>query len=475
MKSEKQSKFHYHCRKSFEGMTKIKSEKLWPVLITTMFASFMNPFMLAAVNIGLPDIQDSFNCSGTTLSWVTNSFLLANAIVLLPISKVADWWGRVKIFKTGLYLFTLFSLLIAFSPNLSSLLILRTLQGMGSAFMHVTGVAIITSVYPPQKRGTALGLNIGAVYAGLTLGPFVGGFLTHLGGWAYIFFASVPLGILAIVFAHVTLKNEQTTTTFKKFDFKGSILYALAIFGFVFGGGKITTITGMTMFAISLLLIFLFFSTEKKQHNPILNIKLLQSNKMFTYSNLAALIHYSASFAISFMLSLYLQFSQGLSPRDAGIILAIQPIVMVITAPLTGRLSDKIRPGLLATIGMLLTFAGLVSLTLLNNSTPIGAVSAILFVLGLGFGFFSSPNTNAIMGSVSRENYGIASGTSATMRVLGQTLSMMVATLVITILIGKAKIGAETLGNFLLSMKICFIFFALLCIPGVFFSIYRSK
>ncbi|MCF8360095.1 MAG: MFS transporter [Prolixibacteraceae bacterium] len=456
-------------------MTETKSGKRWPVLMTTMFASFMNPFMLAAVNIGLPDIQESFNCSGTALSWVTNSFLLANAIVLLPISKVADWWGRVKIFKTGLYLFTLFSLLIAFSPTLSSLLILRALQGIGSAFMHVTGIAIITSVYPPQKRGTALGLNIGAVYAGLTLGPFVGGFLTHLGGWAYIFFASVPLGILAIFFAHATLKNEHVKTNFKNFDFKGSIVYALAIFGFVFGGGKITTVTGITIFVVSLFLIFLFFNTEKKQANPVLNIGLLQSNKMFTYSNLAALIHYSASFAISFMLSLYLQFSQGLSPRDAGLILAIQPIVMVITAPLTGRLSDKIRPGLLATIGMLLTFTGLVSLTLFNNSTPIGAVSAILFVLGLGFGFFSSPNTNAIMGSVSRKNYGIASGTSATMRVLGQTLSMMVATLVITILIGQAKIGAENLGNFLLSMKICFGFFALLCLPGVFFSIYRSR
>ncbi|MBN1924337.1 MAG: MFS transporter [Prolixibacteraceae bacterium] len=456
-------------------MTEKGTGKLWPILLTTMFASFMNPFMLAAVNIGLPDIQEHFNCSATTLSWVTNSFLLANAIVLLPISKIADIWGRVKIFKIGLYLFTVFSLLIAFSPNMAFLLIMRSMQGIGAAFMHVSGLAIITLVYPHNKRGAALGLNIGSVYAGLTLGPFAGGFLTHFGGWAYVFLASVPLGLLAIVFAHMNLKNEHVKSTLQKFDYRGSFVYAIAIFGFIFGGGRINSILGILMFTGSILLIIAFFRIEKKQANPILNITLLKNNRLFSYSNLAALIHYSASFAIGFMLSLYLQFSKGLSPRDAGLILVIQPVVMVITAPLTGRMSDKIRPGLLATIGMALTFFGLISLVFVNAETSLSSLTVILFFLGLGFGLFSTPNTNAIMGSVSRENYGIASGTTATMRVIGQTFSMMIATLVMTILIGRSKITVETLDGFQNSMRICFVFFAMICIPGIIFSAYRSK
>jgi EmrB/QacA subfamily drug resistance transporter len=455
-------------------MTTIKEQKLWPILLTTMFASFMNPFMLSGVNIGLPNIQHHFGCSATSLGWIINSFLLANAIMLLPVSKIADTFGRVKFFKIGLYIFTIFTLASALSPNIPLLITMRIFQGAGAALMQVTGLAIVTSAYPPDKRGVALGLNIGAVYTGLSLGPFIGGLLTQLGGWQLVFMASVPFGIFAVILAHLNLKESHLIKSNTSFDLKGSIVYALAILSFIYGGGKILTPYGFAFFVAGILLFILFYIIENKHQSPIFNVQLFRTNKLFSYSNMAALINYSATSGVGFLLSLYLQFAKGLSPRDAGLVLVAQPIMMAISAPLTGRLSDKVRPGILASIGMFLTLSGLVAFSFIEKDTPIGAITIVLVVLGLGFGFFSSPNTNAIMGSVDRKDYGIASGTSSTMRVFGQTFSMMLVTIFISMMLGKAQLSVETVDLYMTSMKICFAIFAFFCIPGIWFSLQRN-
>jgi EmrB/QacA subfamily drug resistance transporter len=456
-----------------ESISNKPHKLLWPVLITTMFASFMNPFMLSAVNIGLPDIQEYFNCSAKTLSWITNSFLLANAMVLLPLSKAADIWGRVRFFRTGLYVFTITSLLTGLSPNIPLLVTARVLQGAGAALMSVTGLAIITEVYPPEKRGVALGLNIGAVYTGLSTGPYIGGLLTQLGGWQLIFLGTVPLGILAIILSHVNLKKATQKLQNHPFDFKGSIIYALAIFAFIYGGGKIKETFGQLLLIGSIALMVYFFYNQNQKKYPILNVNLLRTNKRFTFSNIAALIHYSATFGVGFLLSLYLQFSKGLSPGEAGLVLVIQPALMAITAPLTGRLSDKINPGKLASAGMLLTLASIIMMIFIDTGTSIAFITFSLALLGLGFGLFTSPNTNAIMGSVRPDNYGIASGINATMRVFGQTFSMMVATILITVFFDKSPINIENISLLIKSMNLYFIIFAIVCIPGIWFSIKR--
>ncbi len=456
-------------------MSENKNIKLWPILVTAMFAAFMNPFMASSINISLPDIQQHFKCSATQLSWITNAFLISNAIVLLPFSKIADMKGRVKIFEFGLITFTVFTFLAAFSPSIPFLIATRILQGIGTAFMHVTSLAIVTSVYPPEKRGVALGLNIGSVYVGLSMGPFIGGLLTQAGGWQLVFLAVIPLGIMAILLSVFNMRKIPIERTTGKFDLKGSIVYALIIFFFIFGGGKIPSPEGIIIFVAGIVLAVLFFRIEAKHESPVFNIKLFKSSKMFTFSNLAALIHYSATFGTGFLLSLYLQFVKGLSPRDAGLVLIAQPIIMAISAPFTGRLSDKIRPGVLASVGMLITSVGLFSLIFLSSTTGITFVIIVLMVIGLGFGFFSSPNTNAIMGSVDRKNYGVATGLTATMRVLGQTLSMMIATIFIALFLGKEQLTAENSFLYLKSMKICFIIFTAICIPGIWFSLQRNK
>ncbi|HKM92952.1 MAG TPA: MFS transporter [Prolixibacteraceae bacterium] len=440
-----------------------------------MFASFMNSFMISAVNIALPNIQNDFNCSATTLSWVTNSFLLANAMVLLPLSKAADIWGRVRFFKIGLYLFSIFSLLSAFSPNIETLLFTRVLQGAGAALMHVTGIAILTDVYPANKRGVVLGINIGAVYAGLSLGPFIGGVLTQFGGWQLIFYSVVPLGAIAILLSHFNLRNINIARKRSTIDLKGTVLYALAIFLFIYGGGNIKSKLGVFFVTAGLALMVVFFFQQKRSTSPILNVKLLIENKRFTYSNLAAFIHYSATFGVGFLLSLYLQYSRGLSPGQAGLVLVIQPVLMAITAPFTGRLSDKINPGYLASAGLLLTSLSLAAFIALNTTTSLTYIIVVLAVLGLGFGLFTSPNTNAVMSSVNRDEYSIASGINATMRVFGQTISMMMATVFISVFLNKQALSFETVDLFLKSMKLYFIFFAALSLVGIWFSVKRNQ
>jgi MFS family permease len=341
--------------------------------------------------------------------------------------------------------------------------------------MHVTSLAIVTSVYPPEKRGVALGLNIGAVYAGLSMGPFIGGLLTNIGGWKSVFISVIPLGLFAILLSIFNLRKIHIDRSKGKFDIKGSLIYAIVIFCIVFGGGKILTTEGLLIFIFGIITGVLFFIYESKIEAPIFNIRLFKSSRMFAFSNLAALIHYSATFSIGFMLSLYLQFVKGLSPRDAGLILIAQPIVMAVTAPLTGRLSDRIRPGILASSGMLITLAGLFALTFIGDETSMTVIIGILLFIGLGFGLFSSPNTNAIMGSVDKKNYGVATGLTATMRVLGQTLSMMIATIFISLFLGKLQLSHENSDLFLKCMKICFSIFTALCIPGIWFSLQRNN
>lgn len=448
---------------------------LWPILLTTMFASFMNPFMLSAVNISLPDIQNQFSCSAKTLSWVTNSFLLANALVLLPISKAADLWGRVRFFKIGLYMFALFSLLSGLSISVDMLMLMRVFQGAGSALMHVTGIAIITECYPPNKRGFALGMNIGAVYAGLSMGPFIGGLLTQLGGWSLLFFSVVPLALITIVLSHINLRNVVISKNKGVFDLKGSLMYGLAIFLFIYGGAKIDTKTGIVLFAFGIMMMILFFVFEKRNLDPILNVKLLTTNRKFAFSNIAAFIHYSSTFGVGFLMSLYLQYSKGLSPGEAGMVLLAQPLVMVFIAPVTGRLSDKINAGYLASAGLILTFFTLAALSTINENTTITFITIVLALLGFGFGLFTSPNTNSVMGSVEKKDYGIASGINATMRVFGQTISMMMVTIFIAIFLGNQVISAINLGLFLKSMKLYFMVFSILSLAGIWFSMQRDK
>ena len=444
-------------------------------LLVAAVGSFLTPFMGASINIALPAIQKEFAMNAILLGWVSASFLLSAAMFLVPFGRIADIYGRKKVFLYGITTFTLFSLLCALSASAPMLITLRFFQGIGGAMIFGTGVAILTSVFPRQERGKALGINVASVYTGLSLGPFLGGILTQHIGWRSVFLANVPLGVLAIVLILWKLRGEWSEAGGESFDFTGSVIYGLALPALMYGFSSLPETRGILLTLAGILGLSAFVVWETKTPSPILDINLFRKNTVFAFSNLAALINYSATFAVGFLLSLYLQYIKGLTSQNAGFILVSQPVVMAIFSPFTGRLSDRIEPRIVASTGMALTAAGLFLLTSLNESTALGFIIAALILLGLGFALFASPNTNAVMSSVEKRFYGVASGTLGTMRLTGQMFSMGIAMLVFAVYVGGVQITARYHPPFLSGVRVAFFIFAVLCLGGIFASLARGR
>jgi len=445
------------------------------VLLIAVMSSFLTPFTSSSVNIALPSIGTQLSLNAVALSWVATAYLLAAAAFLVPFGRAADIYGRKMIFRFGIIIDAIASILCATSSSGEWLIVFRALQGVGGAMIFGTGIAILTSVFPANERGRALGISTAAVYTGLSAGPLVGGFLTGHLGWRSIFFLNAFLGLVIIVVVFWKLQGEWAEAKGESFDYVGSIIYSLALVAVFYAFSVLPALWGIWLIIIGVIGLAAFVWWETRQKQPVLNISFFRNNTVFAFSNLAALINYSATFAVAFLLSLYLQYVKGFSPEHAGLILIAQPVMMVICSPIAGSLSDRVQPRIVASIGMALTTIGLIMLIFLGDATSLQYILISLVILGLGFGFFSSPNTNAVMSSVERKFYGVAAGTLGTMRLTGQAFSMGMALLLFTLYIGRVQITPEYYPLFLRSMKIAFSISATLCFAGIFASIARGR
>ncbi|MBC8274688.1 MAG: MFS transporter [Chloroflexi bacterium] len=444
-------------------------------LLVTTVGAFITPFMGSSITIGLPAIGDELAMDAILLGWVATAFLLAAAMFLVPLGRIADIYGRKRIFTYGMITYTAASALSAISTSGTMLISFRILQGIGGAMVFSTAIAILISVFPPEERGRVLGINVAAVYAGLSVGPFVGGLLTQYLGWRSIFWVNVPLGLLVIALVFWKLKGEWAEAKGEKFDIVGSIIYSLMLIAIMYGFTMLPELSGAGLILAGGLGIVAFVKWETKVKSPVLDIRLFRNNTVFALSNLAALINYSATFAVSFLLSLYLQYIKGLSPQNAGLVLVAAPVMQAIFSPLAGRLSDKIEPRIVASAGMGLTAIGLVFFIFLDQTTSLWFIIAGLIILGFGFALFSSPNTNAVMSSVEKRFYGVASATLSTMRSIGMTFSMGMVMLIFAIYLGRVQITPEYYPQFLSSLNTAFIIFAALCFGSIFASLARGK
>ncbi|MDD3620871.1 MAG: MFS transporter [Methanofollis sp.] len=444
------------------------------ILIIATVASFLTPFMSSSINIALPVIGAEFAADAVMLGWVQTAFLLASAIFLVPFGRLADIKGMKKVFLTGITIFTISTLICGLSPSVEVLIALRMVQGVGTAMTAVTAVAVLTAVFPPGERGRVLGINVAAVYTGLSMGPFLGGVLTHHLGWRSIFLTVVPLGLLAI-YLTLRAKGEWSTPRHEPFDLIGSAVYGATLLALMYGLTLLPDMVGFWLIVAGALGLILFIWWESHTESPVLQVHLFFENHIFTFSNLAALINYSATFAVSFLLSLYLQFNRGLDPQTAGLILLAQPVVQALLSPASGRLSDRIEPRVVASTGMGLCAAGLAMLAFLTEETSFLYILLSLVVLGIGYALFSSPNTNAIMSSVEKQYYGVASATLATSRQVGMMLSMGVVMMIFSVIIGRVEITPAEHAPLLASTTLAFMLFAALCVVGIFFSLARGR
>jgi len=445
------------------------------VLLVATFAAFLTPFLGSAINLALPAIGKDLNASAIELGWIISSFILSSAIFLLPFGRLADIIGRKKVFTTGIMLFTLSTFLIIFTGNITFLIIFRVFQGISSAMIFGTSLAIITSVFPQGERGRAMGINVTAVYLGLSGGPIIGGLLTQYFGWRSIFIFLVPFGLLSLFLIIKKMKTEWAEAHGEKFDWKGSLVYGMALFSFMYGFSKLPSAQGWIFLSSGIVMAAGFLLVEKKIDNPVFDVKLILRNRVFAFSGIAALIHYSATSATGFFISLYLQYLKGLDARTAGLIMISQPIAMTLLSPVAGKLSDRINPGIIASSGMGLTATGLIILCFLSSATPTYLIVLLLLMMGIGFGLFSSPNSNAIMSSVEKRHLGVASGVVGTMRMVGQMMSMGIAMMLISLFLGKNTINPETYPGLISAMRTGFVIFSILSVLGIFASLARNK
>lgn len=444
-------------------------------LAVVCLGAFITPLMLSAVNVAIPTIAQGLQMDAITASWVPLAYLLASGVFLLPFGRLGDMYGRKKLFLSGMTTVTVASILASMAQSALLLILCRALQGMGAAMLFGTGIAILSSVYPPEKRGKVLGLSVSSVYLGLTCGPFAGGLVTQAFGWRGVFVFHIPMVLLVIIIGLVNLKGEWRGPAGQKFDVTGALIYGAAVIALMYGFSVLPAASGFMLILLSGIGFAVFFRYEKRLEHPLFNVNLFSGNPVLTYSCLTALIMYSSTFSVTFLMSLYLQNIRGFSPQFAGLIMISQPLVMTLFSPLAGRMSDRHEPRLIASSGMILTAVGLALLAGAGPLTPTGFIVITLMLVGLGFSLFASPNTNAILSSVDRKYLGAASGTVATMRVIGQMFSMGIVTLVFALMLGPVQFTPEQHGQLLTSINASFIAASALCFVGVYFSLKRGN
>jgi len=438
------------------------------VLICSSLGGFLVTFMTSVINVALPLIDADFHVSAVTLSWISLSYILVSGATLLPAGRIADLYGRVRIFVLSMLIFTVISFACAFAPSATVLLVLRAVHGVSLAMGSATSTALVILAYPVESRGRALGLSVAGVYLGLTLGPVIGGFIVHNLGWRSLFLVVGALGLVSYVLSlwklwGVEWREEKTA----RFDVLGSFVYAVGLTAVLLGFSFLPDISGLILLVGGAIGLAVFLWWETRAADPLLNVGLLRRNRVFTFSNLATFVNYSSTSAMLFLMSLYLQYNRGLNAQTAGLVLVTGTAIQVISAPLAGRLADRLEARYVASGGMVVSVLGLLGLSFLGSATPYWYIIAMLCVMGVGIALFATPNTHVVMGSVEVRWVGVASATLATMRQAGMNMSMGVATLVIALLVGRQEIGPANQPQLLTSIRIVFLVCTALCVLGV--------
>ncbi len=306
------------------------------VLMIAILAGFLTPFDGSAVNIALPTIGSQFHMDAIALSWVATAYLLASALFLVPFGKIADIYGRKKIFLCGLAIFGAASLVMTFVATEQQMITVRVFQGIGSAMIFGTSAAILTAVFPPVSGVRRSGFTSHPCTSGFLSGRSFGGILTDVFGWQSIFYINVPIAITAIVLVLWKLKGEWMECAGERFDLSGSILYSIALVSLMYGFSVLPEVSGGVLVLAGLVLIGVFVWYEQRQDCPVLNMQLFFKSRIFAFSNIAALINYSATYAIAFLLSLDLQYTKGFSAEHAGFIIVAAPVIQVLVSPFAG-------------------------------------------------------------------------------------------------------------------------------------------
>ena len=467
---------HHQRVLSGEIMTELTKKQQYLVLAATSLGVLMNPLLASMLILALPNIGADFLVSARDLGWMSTAYILANAVCLVPGAWVVDKIGYRKSFVAGTVIVAATCLLSVFAPNYPVLLAFRIISGVGVSLLMITGLAILTRIFPKEKRGFVIGINTAMVYVGLTLGPFLGGIITETLGWKSIFLIMAPVVLLSGILLFLCMKTEFTVPV-KKFDGIGALLYGISVLALMYGLSTITDAGSIFLAGAGLILFAVFIWYELHRENPILHVRLFFENKRFARSSYAALLNYAAVYAVTYMVSLYLQSVGQLNAAEAGMIMLFQPLIQVITTPIAGKVSDKVDAKYLVTGGMVLTIIGLLILSGLGLSMTnvVGYIMITQVFIGLGAALFSAPNTSTIMGSVKPAEYSMASSVVSVVRQFGMLLSMAVCMAAISLFVGGSDmLGPEMYAEFVEALRVSMLIGAGLAVIGLLFSWFRG-
>ena len=436
--------------------------------------SFFTVFAVNAVTIVIPSIATEFHMSNIVQNWVTIIFLLVVAVLSVPAGQISAKYGLKKVTIISVVLFIIISIANVLVTSQEQFLACRLILGIALSFINVTSMAMIVNAFPPEERGKALGINITGVYVGLSLSPVIGGILNYNLGWRSVVLFGVPF--LFVILALLLTRIDDEWSSFKNLplDLKGSFAYGIGMVLFMYGFTILNTQLGVILTVLGVMILLIFAWIELKQKYPVFDIRFFKNHK-FLSANFASLCAYLATYAVTTILNYHLQYIKGFDSQTAGMILLVAPLCQVILAPIAGRLSDRFVPQILAAIGMALGTLSLFLFSFLDSATSIEFLFVAMILYGIGFGLFSPPNTNVIMGSVPPKDTSVASAAVATMRTVGQAMSMGILTLVFAFVMGDVPIIQQYYPLLIQSCQITCIVCVVLCIASVFASFVGIK
>ncbi|MBE6497800.1 MAG: MFS transporter [Methanobrevibacter sp.] len=440
------------------------------VIAVSFITSFFAVFLSNGIIIGVPAIAQEFAMNNVIQNWVPTIFFLVVAVFTVPAGQISGKFGVKKTLLAGVILYLLASIGACLSFSTETFLIFRILQGAGVAFLNVSAMAMVVQAVKPQNRGKALGFTVTGVYLATSLSPVICGFLVQNLGWRSMFYFVIPFLVLCIILMVLKIDGEWKTYEKDKIDKIGSILYGIGILAFIYGFTTLTTTNGLLITVVGVILLIIFAAYELRQKSPVFNMHLFK-NKKFTSSNIAALCSYIAVMVITTILNYHFQYVRGWNAQMSGMILIITPIIMAIMAPNAGKLSDKIHPQKLAAIGMGIATIAMVILTFLTKDTPLYLVVIAMILQGFGMGLFSSPNMNAIMSSVPPKEAPTASASQATMRTIGQTMSLGLLTLVFAWVMGSLELAPQYASMIVQASQTICLICTIACVLAVFASL----
>jgi MFS family permease len=445
------------------------------VLLVMSMTNWMAAFLTSSVNIALPYLKEEFHLGPVALGWIPLCYILAAAVVLMPFGRIADTAGRRLIFVAGLSIMFVGTAAAIFVDSYVLLIVFRVMQGTGSGMVFASSTAAVTVAYPRARRGFAMGVMAMAAYAGQAMGPPIGGVIVDHIGWRGLFVVGACYGAVNLFLdAWLLRRAEWKESRSAHFDWQGSVVYGLALSAFLLGTAWLPLVEGVVLALVGIVGLAGFAWWESRAESPVFDVKLFRHNRLYALSNLTALISYASAWAMTFLMSLYLQYIRGLDPQTAGLLLITGVALQTAVSPFGGRLADRVQPRWVVSGGMGLSALGLASFTLLGFDTPYWQILIALCVLGLGYAFFSGPNQSAIMSSVERKNVGVASAGVGTMRVVGQALSIALATLVVAAIVGRQEFTSADYPNLLTAIRVTFGIMAVLAALSVVASLARG-